>query len=100
MNMEVHISFQVSVFNLDKLLNHMAVSIFSILKILFILERGREKERERNITVWLPLALPPLGTWPTTQACTLTGNQTSDPLVPRPALSPLSRTSQVANNSL
>ena len=31
----------------------------------------REKERERNINVWLPLACPLLGTWPTTQACTL-----------------------------
>ena len=31
-------------------------------------------ERERNITVWLPLTWPPLGTWPATQACALTGN--------------------------
>ena len=37
------------------------------------LERGegREKERERNINVWLPLTYPPLGTWPATQACAL-----------------------------
>ena len=35
---------------------------------------GKEKERERNISVWLPLAHPPLWTWPTTQACALTGN--------------------------
>ena len=30
------------------------------------LERGekREKERERNIHVWLPLMCPLLGTWP------------------------------------
>ena len=27
---------------------------------------GREKKRERNINVWLPLVHPPLGTWPTT----------------------------------
>ena len=54
-----------------------------------------EKERERNINVWLPLTHPPLGgTWPTTQACALTGNQTSDPLVHRLALNPLSHTSQ------
>ena len=26
-----------------------------------------EKERERNINVWLPLMWPPLGTWPVTQ---------------------------------
>ena len=38
--------------------------------------------------------LPELETWPTTQACALTGNQTSDPLVCRLALNPLSHTSQ------
>ena len=39
------------------------------------LERGegREKERERNISV-LPLEHPLLGTWPTIPACALTGN--------------------------
>ena len=31
-------------------------------------ERGREKQRERNINVWLPLTCPLLGTWPATQA--------------------------------
>ena len=36
-------------------------------------------------------------TWPATQACALTGNQTGDPLVRRPALSPLSHTSQGNN---
>ena len=43
--------------------------------IYLFLERGegKEKERERN-TDWLPLARPQLGTWPTTQACALTGN--------------------------
>ena len=55
---------------------------------------GKEKERKRNINVWLPLPCPLLGTWPTTQACALTGNQTSDPLVCRLALNPLSHTSQ------
>ena len=41
--------------------------------IYLLLERGegREKERERNINVWLPLARPLLGTWPATQACAL-----------------------------
>ena len=53
-----------------------------------------EKETERNINVWLPLVCPPLGTWPATQARALTGNQTSDPLVFRLALNPLSHTSQ------
>ena len=33
--------------------------------------------------MWLPLTRPLLGTWPTTQVCALTGNQTSDPLVHR-----------------
>ena len=61
-----------------------------------ILERGdgREKERERNIDVWLPLMHPLTGTWPTAQACALTGNRTTDPLVRRLALNPLSHTSQ------
>ena len=35
---------------------------------------GREKVRERNINVWLSLTCPPPGSWPTTQACALTGN--------------------------
>ena len=44
--------------------------------IYLFLERreGREKERERNINVWLPLACPLLGTWLATQECALTGN--------------------------
>ena len=45
-----------------------------------------EKERERNISMWLALLCPQLGTWPTTQACALTGDRTSGPLVSRPAL--------------
>ena len=58
------------------------VSVIILLKkkdfIYFFLDRGegREKERERNIRVWLPLTRPPLGTWPATQACALTGNRT------------------------
>ena len=55
---------------------------------------GREKERERNINVWLPLSLLQLETWPATQAPALTGNRTGDPLVHRTALNPLSHTSQ------
>ena len=62
----------------------------------FFLERGevKEKERESNIDVWLLLTCPFLGTWPSTQACALTGNWTGDSLVCRPALNPLSYTSQ------
>ena len=54
--------------------------------IYLFLERreGREKERERNIPVQLPIARPLLGTWTATQACALSGNQTSDPSVRRP----------------
>ena len=66
--------------------------------IYLLLERGegKEKERDRNINVWVPLMCPLLGTWPATQACALTRNRSSDPLVSRPALSPLSHTSQGA----
>ena len=53
-----------------------------------------EKERERNISIWLPLTCPLLGTWPATQTCALTGNQTSDPLVRRTVLNPLNHISQ------
>ena len=42
---------------------------------------------ERNIN-WLPFACPQPGTWPTTQACALTGNRTGGLLVCRPALNP------------
>ena len=44
--------------------------------------------------MWLPLMWPPLGTWPATQACALSGSPTGDPLVYRWALNPLSHTSQ------
>ena len=62
---------------------------------LFIFREGEEKKKEeKNINVWLPLERPLLGTWPATQACALTGNQTGDPLVHRPVLNPLSYSSQ------
>ena len=69
--------------------------LYFFFKILF-LDRGegKEKERERNINVWLPLTHHLLGSWPATQACALTGNQTGDLLVRRPALNSLSHTSQ------
>ena len=44
--------------------------------------------------MWLSLTRPILGTWPATQACALTGNRTSNPLVCRPVLNPLGHTSQ------
>ena len=51
------------------------VCVFKDFISLFLERReGREKERERNINVWLPLEHSLLETWPTTQACGLTGN--------------------------
>ena len=69
----------------------------SFLKIYLLLEKG--EGRERSINVWeihwlVASHTPPLGTWPTTQACALTRNQTNDLLVHRPVLNPLSHTSQ------
>ena len=51
--------------------------------IYLFLQRGegKEKERKRNINVWLPLVHPLLGIWPATQACDLTGSRTGNPLV-------------------
>ena len=71
------------------------VDMFTLIFIV-LRERGREggRERERNISVWLPLTCPLLGAWPTTQSCALIGSQTSNSLVHRPVLNPLSHTSQ------
>ena len=46
------------------------------LRFYLFLERGggREKEGKRNISVWLLVMHPLLGTWPITQACALTGS--------------------------
>ena len=69
-------------------------------KILFILERGeREREGEKHQYMVASL-MPPLGTYPATKACALTGNRTGDPLVGRPALNPLIHTSQGWGNFL
>ena len=84
-----------------KVFMHYFATYSIFLKILFIYfreEKGGEKERERNINVWLPLTQPLLGTWPAAQACALTGNWTSDPLVCRLVLNPLSHTSQSYSN--
>ena len=71
-------------------------SFFKIDFIYLFLDGGRGRETstcERNIYRSPLVRLLP-GTWPTTQACALTGNRTSDLLVFRPALNPLSHTSQ------
>ena len=95
------IDFMVAVAMKEKCSNELChwinfTSFFFLRFIYLFLERGegKEKERERNINVWLPLARPLLETWPTAQACVLTGNWTSDPLVHRSVLRPLSHTSQ------
>ena len=55
------------------------LTIFFLKNFLYLFlergERGRKKRREIS-SVWLPLMAPQLGTWPTTQACALTGNWT------------------------
>ena len=57
------------------------IHYFKRLYLFIFRERGREGEREgQSINVWLPLAHPPLRTWP--------------PVVCRPALNPLSHPSQ------
>ena len=71
----------------------------------FYLFNFRERETEGEIEGeehqwWLPLVRPLLGTWPTTQACALTGSQTGDPLVRRPMFSALSYPSQGRNSHL
>ena len=56
-------------------------------------KRGREMTCERNV-YWLPRTHPQPVSWPMTQACALTGNQTSDLSIPRLGLNPLSHTSR------
>ena len=59
--------------------------------IFLFLYRGgwREGEKHQYVVASHP---PLLGTWPSTQACALTGNWTCGPSVHRPALKPLSHT--------
>ena len=57
-------------------------------------KRGRETSMCKRSINQLLLTRPAPGTWPETQACALTGNQTGNLLVHRLALNPLSHTSQ------
>ena len=69
--------------------------MFKYFIYLFLDRReGKEKERERNINVWLPVVRRLLRICPATQTCALSGNWTCDPLVRRPVLDSLSHTSQ------
>ena len=61
---------------------------------IYFRERGREGERKEKARERKLLMLPQQGTWPTTQACALTGNGTGDPSICRPAVNPLSHTGQ------
>ena len=68
---------------------------FFFFKVLLIFrQKGEEGEREKNISVWLPLTYHQLGTWPATQAGAWTWSRTDDPLFPRPALNPLGHSSR------
>ena len=72
------------------------------LKDLFIYperQGKRERKRERHIG-WLPLTRFQLGIRPAIQACALTGNRAEDLAVCRPALHPLSHTSQGTDHVL
>ena len=71
-----------------------------ILFIYFYRDRkGGKKRRRQTATIeryidQLPLKCPQPATWLATQACALMGNRTSNLLVHRPVLNPLSHTSQ------
>ena len=76
-------------FNFINLFNKLINKFNLFFKFIFQRGEGREKERERHISVWLPLSHPLLGTWSATQACILTGNRICDPLIHRLALNHL-----------
>ena len=65
--------------------------------IYLLLERGEGKERGRETWMckrYIDWFTSQLGTWPTTQASALTGNPTSNTLLRRTALNPLSHINQ------
>ena len=84
-----------------ELSGHLSCSFLKKDFIYLFLERGREREREGEKHQCVVAShMLPLGTWPTTQACALTGNRTGDPLLCSLALNPLSHTSQGRNTEL
>ena len=84
-------------------LNFLRIHFLALKNIFYLFifrERGMEGEKGRETAMCkrymdrMPIARPQPGTWPSTQASALTGNRTSNLLVPRLALNPLSHTSQ------
>ena len=73
---------------------YLAFLIFFKDFIDLFLERWEGKEKGRETSTGCLSHASNLGIWPATQAYALTGNPTGDPLVCRPALHPLSHTSQ------
>ena len=73
----------------------LSIKITRVLLTILFLERGemKEKKGEKYQINGLPLTCPPLGTWPATQACAPTGNQTENLSVCRPGLNPPSHAS-------
>ena len=76
-------------------MNFLNFSFFLRFYLFNFRQRGKEGERkgEKHKCVVASCA-PPTGDLTHTQAYSLTGNQTSDPLVHKLALNPLSHTSQ------
>ena len=68
----------------------------NFLKDFIFLQRDRKGGRKRRKHPCVVASCKPqLGTQPATQACALTGNQTSNPLICRLVLNPLSHTNRV-----
>ena len=88
------LKFSIPLFQSQKIHFLKSLLFFTDLIYLFLNRGEGGRKRKRNISVWLPLLCPLLETWPTTHACTLTGNWTSNPLVHRLVLNPLCHTSQ------
>ena len=62
-------------------------------------KRGRQGERGRDTSIGYILHDPQLRTWPATQTCALTGNQTGNLLVCGLMSNPVNHTSQGSNLS-
>lgn len=79
--------------------NYKKFGFFKRYFVYFFLECRGGRRRERDIDVgeeqgWVASRMPELGTWPTSLACALTGNQMCSLFVHSPVLTPLNHTSQ------